>query len=118
MPPGSQLGPITADERRKAIAGSSIAGHYEKAVDRESAYERLKGRTEEKHEAAAMPEAAKPRPESNVLNDVLFGRTGPRGGQHDGLAQTLAKSVVRTMGSSVGREIVRGVLGSIFGKRR
>jgi DNA helicase HerA-like ATPase len=118
VPPGSQLGPVTPDERRKAIAASPIAGHYEKAVDRESAYEKLKGRTEEKHEAAAKPEAAKPKPETNVLNDVLFGKTGPRGGQHDGLAQTLAKSVVRTMGSTVGREIVRGVLGSILGKRR
>src|SRR5512134_2454503 len=44
VPPGSKLGPIGADERRKAIAGSSIAGHYEKAVDRESAYEILKSR--------------------------------------------------------------------------
>jgi DNA helicase HerA-like ATPase len=118
VPPGSQLGPIGADERRKAIASSSIAGHYEKAVDRESAYEKLKGRTEEKQEAAAKPGAANPKPETNVLNDVLFGKTGPRGGQHDGLAQTLAKSVVRTMGSTMGREIIRGVLGSILGKRR
>ena len=55
-----------------------------------------------------------------MLSDVLFGRTGPRGGRQDGLVQTLAKSAVRTMGSQVGREIIRGVLGSIFGggKRR
>jgi len=118
VPPGSRLGPVSAEERRKVIASSAIAGHYEKAVDRESAYEKLKGRTEEKHEEAAKPEAARPKTESNVLNDVLFGKTGPRGGQHDGLAQTLAKSVVRTMGSTVGREIVRGLLGSILGKRR
>jgi len=118
VPPGSQLGPLTAEERRKAIAASPITGHYEKAVDRESAYEKLKGRTEEKHEAAGKPETAKAGSDTNVLNEVLFGKTGPRGGQHDGLAQTLAKSVVRTMGSTVGREIVRGILGSILGKRR
>jgi DNA helicase HerA-like ATPase len=121
VPPGSQLGPISADERRKAIAASSVAGFYEKAVDRESAYEKLRGRAEAKQpDASSGPTAAAPesRPASSVLSDVLFGRTGPRGGQHDGLAQTLAKSVVRTMGSSVGREIVRGVLGSILGKRR
>jgi len=55
-----------------------------------------------------------------VVSDILFGKTGPRGGQHDGLMQTLARSAVRTIGSSVGREIVRGMLGSIFGggKRR
>jgi hypothetical protein len=52
------------------------------------------------------------------LNDVLFGSTGPRGGRHDGLAQSMAKSAVRTMGSTVGREILRGVMGSIFGGRK
>jgi DNA helicase HerA-like ATPase len=117
VPPGSQLGPISADDRRKAIGASSVAGFYEKAVDRESAYEKLKGRAQEK--LPETTEAGQPsKPASSVLSDVLFGRTGPRGGQHDGLAQTLAKSVVRTVGSSVGREIVRGVLGSILGKRR
>jgi hypothetical protein len=117
VPPGSQLGPISAEERRKRIAASPIAGHYEKAVDRESAFEKLKGRTEEKVAAGDKKEdSAQPAP--NVLSDILFGKTGPRGGQHDGLVQTLAKSVTRTIGSSVGREIVRGVLGSILGKRR
>jgi DNA helicase HerA-like ATPase len=116
VPPGSQLGPISAEERRKRIAASPIAGHYEKAVDRESAFEKLKGRTEEKVAAGDSKDGAQPAP--NVLSDILFGKTGPRGGQHDGLVQTLAKSVTRTIGSSVGREIVRGVLGSILGKRR
>jgi DNA helicase HerA-like ATPase len=111
VPPCSQLGPISADERRKALAASSVAGVYEKAVDRESAYEKLKSRAEVKQTEQAKPE-------SNAMRDVLFGKTGPRGGQRDGLAQMMAKSVVRTIGSSVGREIVRGVLGSILGKRR
>jgi DNA helicase HerA-like ATPase len=119
VPPASQLGPISPAERSKLIAASAIAGHYEKAVDRESAFEKLKGRTEQKAASSSpgkQAEGAQQAP--NVLSDVLFGRTGPRGGQHDGLAQTLAKSVARTIGSSVGREIVRGVLGSILGKRR
>jgi DNA helicase HerA-like ATPase len=117
VPPGSRLGPVTADERRKLIEASPIAGHYEKVVDRESAYEKLKGRAAEKTgEAAAAPPGGSAA--GNPLSDLLFGKTGPRGGQHDGLVQTLAKSAVRTMGSSVGREIFRGVLGSILGKRR
>src|SRR5512143_149406 len=49
VPPGSRLGPIDAAERRQRIAASPIAGHYEKVVDRESAYEKLKGRTSEKN---------------------------------------------------------------------
>ena len=52
------------------------------------------------------------------LSDILFGRTGPRGGKTEGLVQAAAKSVARTIGSSVGREIVRGVLGSLLGGGR
>jgi uncharacterized protein len=119
IPPGSQLGPIAPEERKSVIAASAIAGHYEKAVDRESAYEKLKARAAAAGTAATVP-APGPQGSGSVVSDVLFGKTGPRGGQHDGLMQTLAKSAVRTIGSSVGREIIRGVLGSIFGggKRR
>jgi hypothetical protein len=114
VPPGSFLGPVSAEERRKCIESSAIYGHYEKAVDRESAYEKLKGRTEERHE-----EEPKARATPNVLSDVLFGKTGPRGGkQSQGLLEAMAKSAARTVGSQVGREIIRGVLGSILGKRR
>ncbi len=45
-PPGSQIGPITSEQRKALIAGSLVAGAYEKTVDRESAYEKLKGRAE------------------------------------------------------------------------
>jgi len=93
-------------------------------VDRESAYEKLKGRTEV---AAAQSPDGKLANETTAsegggllggLNDVLFGSTGPRGGKRDGLAQTMAKSAVRTMGTTLGREILRGVLGSVFGGRK
>ncbi|MGQ0509002.1 MAG: helicase HerA-like C-terminal domain-containing protein [Betaproteobacteria bacterium] len=114
VPPGSQLGPVSAAERKQIIAASPIAGHYEKLVDRESAYEKLKARAVESPQPAAAGAPAA----SNPLSDLLLGRTGPRGGKQDGLLQTLAKSTVRTIGSSVGREIIRGVLGSILGKRR
>jgi len=44
LPPGSQIGPITPEQRKALIAGSLVAGTYEKTVDRESAYEKLRGR--------------------------------------------------------------------------
>ena len=114
VPPCSRIGPISDEERRKIVESSALYGRYEKAVDRESAYEKLKGRAEEK-----AVERPKPGSESSVLNDVLFGKTGPRGGkQSQGLIETMAKSAARTVGSQVGREILRGVLGSILGKRR
>jgi DNA helicase HerA-like ATPase len=121
VPPGSRIGPITEDERKQCIASSTIYGHYEKAVDRESAYEKLKGRTEERisseKEETNAPAASGP--SSNPVSDILFGKTGPRGGkQSQGLIEAMAKSAVRTMGSTAGREIIRGVLGSILGKKR
>jgi DNA helicase HerA-like ATPase len=45
VPPGSQIGPISQEQRKALLQGSLVAGVYEKAVDRESAYERIKGRT-------------------------------------------------------------------------
>ena len=52
---------------------------------------------------------------SGQISDILFGRTGPRGGKHDGLVQSAAKSAARSVGSGIGRAILRGALGSILG---
>jgi DNA helicase HerA-like ATPase len=128
VPPGSRIGPATPAERQAILAASTIAGHYEQMVDRESAYEKLAARTAERQAAegqtspgSSSPSAPAPAGGSRLpggLNDLLFGHKGPRGGQYDGLIQSAAKSAARTVGSSVGREIIRGVLGSIFGGRR
>ncbi|MDR3067797.1 MULTISPECIES: DUF853 domain-containing protein [Comamonas] len=130
IPPGSQLGPITPEQRKALIDGSLVAGVYEKAVDRESAFEILRDRTASAVPArpgdapAAAGAAAAPPPSGAAdammdgLKELLFGRTGPRGGQHDGLVQTMAKSTVRTVGNSLGKEILRGVLGGILGNKK
>ena len=137
LPPGSQIGPITPEQRKALIAGSLVAGVYEKTVDRESAYEKLKGRAAQSADAAqdmaAEAERAAKTPRTlpgkasqqapqdegggllGGLKDVLFGSTGPRGGKREGLAETAAKSAMRSVGSAVGREIIRGVLGGILG---
>jgi DNA helicase HerA-like ATPase len=116
VPPGSQLGPLAEAERRAAIDRSPLAGHYENAVDRESAYEKLKARADQVAQESAA--AQKPK-ESSLATDILFGKTGPRGGrQSQGLIEAMAKSAARTVGSQVGRELIRGVLGSLLGKRR
>ena len=124
LPPGSQIGPITPEQRQALLQNSLVAGVYEKAVDRESAYEKLQGRAAASAPAAGAAVnggAAGQNASGGImggLKDVLFGTTGPRGGVHDGLAQSMARSAVRTMGSAVGREIIRGVLGSIFGGKK
>ncbi|CAN5784408.1 DUF853 domain-containing protein [soil metagenome] len=144
LPPGSQIGPITPEQRKALIANSLVAGVYEKVVDRESAFEKLKGRAVASADAAkdsptgggvrgngsgsrGLPTGTAGLPQSGQpdsggmfggLSDVLFGTTGPRGGKHEGMVETLARSAVRTMGSAAGREIIRGVLGSLLGGKR
>jgi len=113
VPPGSQIGPITAEQRSALMQSSLVAGVYEKNVDRESAYEMLQAKAQAT--AIATQTAAPQGGLMGGMSDLLFGSTGPRGGQRDGIAQMVVKSAVRTVGSSIGREIVRGVLGSLLG---
>ena len=120
VPPEGQIGPINDTERKAIIAGSLLAGHYEKAVDRESAYEIIKGRTEAKQaeaSAAAQPATASTGGGIADMLGGLFGSTpatGSRASNRQSMGEALAKSAMRTIGSTVGREIVRGVLGSLF----
>jgi DNA helicase HerA-like ATPase len=120
VPPGSQLGPLSDGERKAIVAASAIAGHYEKAVDRESAYEKLTARTQQlTQEKEAQAKQAQEPGVGSIASDILFGKTGPRGGkQSQGLIEAMAKSAARTVGSQVGRELIRGVLGSLLGKKR
>jgi len=124
LPPGSQIGAISAAQRQQIIAGSLVAGVYEKMVDRESAFEKLQGRADAGKSAAptaGSPGAAQKAADGGMMDvakTILFGSTGPRGGQHDGLVQTMARSAVRTVGTSLGREILRGVLGGLLGGKR
>jgi uncharacterized protein len=123
LPPGSQLGPITAAQRQALVQGSLVAGVYEQVQDRESAYERIKGQAHASGQAnvtplpGQAPAASAPVRGGLVggLKDMLLGSTGPRGAQRDGVAQMVVKSAVRTVGSALGREIVRGVLGGLLG---
>ncbi|MDP2074279.1 helicase HerA-like domain-containing protein [Hydrogenophaga sp.] len=136
VPPGSQLGPITDAQRQQLRQGSLVAGVYEKVLDRESAYEMF-AKHAGKRGVEAEPEAPKGTPKTpripgaakqeaeaggggfgGMVNEALFGRTGPRGGQYDGLVQTMAKTAARTVASGVGRQILRGVLGGLLGGKR
>ena len=122
VPPGSQIGPITPQQRQALMAHSLVAGNYDKTIDRESAYEMLQqhaspvagGKPATAGKDAAADDEGMLGGMGTMVKEALFGRTGPRGGQYDGLVQSMAKSAVR----SAGREIIRGVLGGILGRRR
>jgi len=124
LPPHSRIGPITPPERQAVVQGSVIFGHYEKAVDRESAYEMLKARAEREAAAKAQEQAQPqqapygyPYPQPRQPGQA----TAPRrtaGRSKDTLIEAMAKSAARSVGSNLGRQILRGVLGSILGGRR
>lgn len=103
LPPQSRLTPLDAQERADLIRQSLLAGHYERLVDRESAYEKLKERAEQEVlQQQTKPAAGKAAPKTQ-------GRT---------LFEALAKSAAHAIGSQIGRQIIRGVLGSILGGRK
>jgi hypothetical protein len=128
LPPASQIGPIDDAERSAVIANSMVAGVYEKTVDRESAYEKLKGRVASEMPAKGNGTAQTP-PQSQTqppqaggpsfgdsVKDVLGGLFGGSGigRRKDTMVEAMVKSAARSIGSQVGREIIRGVLGSIM----
>ncbi|MCC6658680.1 MAG: DUF853 family protein, partial [Rhodocyclaceae bacterium] len=123
LPPASRIGPLTAEERMGAIKRSLLFGHYEKAVDRESAYEKLKARAAQAAEAAAPREAQPPQSQpqqgGGILGGLgdLFGGGSSRGGRQS-VAEAAVKSAARAIGSELGRQVLRGVLGSILGGGR
>ena len=123
VPPASRIGPLSAPERQAVIKSSLVYGVYEQALDRESAYEKLKGGNGGERAAASGSAAPGDTPSAGGgllggLGDLLGGpaRGGSRGG--DSVLEAAAKSAVRAIGSQLGREIVRGVLGSILGGSR
>jgi uncharacterized protein len=144
LPPGSRIGPVTEIERGVLIEASALKGKYDETIDRESAYERLKGRApaaqepqQQESEPRPLPPIA-PRREvqqvqplvpqepqqpgvldqvGSVAGDLFFGTTGPRGGHHPGLLDSFVKSAARGAGSTLGREVTRGLFGSLFGRR-
>jgi DNA helicase HerA-like ATPase len=120
LPPRSQVGSITPQQRQDIMRSSLVAGVYDKVVDRESAYERLTAA----HQGAAVPASGEKKPGffeglfGGGSTSSLPGTPRPRGRQPDSIGEVMAKSAVRSLGSSLGREIIRGIMGSVFGGTR
>ncbi len=115
-PPRSQFGPLSEEERTRLIGRSPIKAAYDQSVDRESAYELLKQREEElikRREEQARQEAAQK--EAEKAEKEASRSSG--GSRRQSTGEAFMKSVARAVGSSLGRQIIRGILGSITGKR-
>jgi len=134
FPPKSQIGTIATDVRSQIISRSVIYGHYERVVDRDSAYEILKSRADKLTQPSQAPQASYPQgypqqrpsypesypPPSQGRIPLPQEPRAPRpvGRPRDTLLEAMAKSAVRSIGSSVGRQVMRGIMGSILGGGR
>ncbi|WNW11630.1 helicase HerA-like domain-containing protein [Pseudomonas sp. DTU_2021_1001937_2_SI_NGA_ILE_001] len=108
-PPQSRIGPLSDAERRMCIAGSPLAGRYDQAIDRESAYERLVAR------AVAAPEVERA-PAEKVERQGRF--SDKAADLLGGLAGQAMRNAMRQAANQLGRELVRGLMGSLLGGRK
>lgn len=106
LPPQSRMGAITDPERKMVMQSSLVSGVYEKVVDRESAYEKLKKKHEANEEVVTE--------ESSEASPAKSTRKGNRATP----VEAFVTSTVRSIGSQLGRQILRGIMGSIFGNKR
>lgn len=102
-PPASQMGPITNEERFVLLKGSVLAGVFDQALGRESAYEILRAQADQalSEDRQSQPEASRkkrPQSEKSVVGDMI---------------QQAGRSAMRAFGTQLGRQIMRGLLGSL-----
>ena len=102
-PPASRLRPLDIEERDKVRAGSVVSDYYDNEIDRFSAYEKLMERAKQQEKKENPPVSRNRARSTNSASDI-FGAA--------------AKSAARSIGTQFGRQLIRGVLGSLFGKRR
>ncbi|ENU38086.1 helicase HerA-like domain-containing protein [Acinetobacter johnsonii] len=144
MPPYSSFSPISLEQRQTLISQSIVAGIYEKRLDRESAFELLQNKVVERQQQAVQIEQEKQQAkeqealakqqakEAETLakqqarEQERIAKEQQKGAereakQREKLIQdtvgTFAKSAARSLGGSTGQKIVRGLLGSLFGRK-
>jgi uncharacterized protein len=132
-PPSAKIGPVASDQRKTLIHASPVAGKYDAALDRESAYEMLVKRAQETQ--AVEAEAAFGGGGLGAIFETIFGGSNRKGPLAPGqkvarevtrtivnqtagnIAASVGKSIAGSVGSTVGRAVVRGVLGSLLRSR-
>lgn len=122
MPPYSSFTPISLEERKALMQQSIVAGIYEQPVDRDSAHEMLQNKVAERQQQAQAAELAKQQlKEQERLAREQQKEAERAAKQREKLTQdivgTFAKSAARSLGGSTGQKIVRGLLGSLFGRK-
>ena len=128
-PPRSRVGPITTAERKVMVDTSVVAGRYEAAVDRESAYEILNAKSaaaqaqanadaaktvEEK--AAAIAAKAQAKADADMAKAAAVQARVDARPVPQSQAGKIMESVARSAASSIGRQVASGLGRSIGGR--
>ena len=132
MPPYSSFSPITPEERQVMMGQSLVAGVYDQAVDRDSAYELLQkkvlqqsqqkeadtlGKQQAKEQESLAKQQAKEQERFAREQEKAADKAAQqRAKMTQDIVGTFAKSAARSLGGSTGQKLVRGLLGSLFGK--
>ena len=106
-PPSSKLGVASASAKRMAMQADGVADKYNETIDRESAFEMLKKKAEEKMAIAEKAEKAeKEKPAKKK-------RTSNRQSVGEAALKSLTRAVSSSVGRSIAKQLIRGVLGGL-----
>ncbi|HNS33034.1 MAG TPA: DUF853 family protein [bacterium] len=114
-PPRCRMGTITTEERSAIKARSPISIKYDTPVNRESAYEILSRRAMEQKPPEPVQKQKneeKPAEQRGMIGDLLWGTK-----KRQGMVEAMAKQTARTVGNEIGRKVIRGILGSMMGRK-
>ncbi|MGN6486844.1 MAG: helicase HerA-like domain-containing protein, partial [Devosia sp.] len=112
-PPSGKVGPITPDARRALIATSPVAGQYDQAIDRESAFEVLQKKAQAAQQEAAAQKQAEMATKQREAEARAERAAAPRASTRASPVEAAVTSLARSAANSLGRALVRGILGSL-----
>lgn len=114
-PPHCQFGPASESQCADLIRQSPLSGRYDNEVDRESAFEMLAERAEQRlREAEAQATRdAEEKERQKAEREARRGR-GNRQSIGEAMVKSLVRSVSSSVGRSLGRQILRGLLGGVM----
>jgi len=112
-PPSGQVGPLLPEERRAVIANSPVAGVYDTPVDRESAFEALSRKAQERQAADTAQKQAEIAAKEQAARDKAERAAQPRRSTRQTPVEAAITSMARSAASSLGRALVRGILGGL-----
>ena len=110
-PPCSRMGTITKAERKDTMLYSLMGEKYDTGIDRQSAYEDLRTRNEQRavaeEEKHAQESAQKRSPRTSSKAKPK------RRSNRQSVGEAAMKSAARTLANTLTRSIIRGLLGSV-----